>query len=76
MPERAERKQQKRKTVQRREARHTDGWAERAKAREQILTSGGRKEWTSTDGDTEDGKWSESVVSLRARDNEMCFQTS
>lgn len=33
LPERTERKQQKPKTVQRREARHTDGRDERAEAR-------------------------------------------
>ena len=35
LPERTERKQQKPKTVQRREARHTDGRDGRAEAREQ-----------------------------------------
>ena len=52
-----------------------DGPKGQRRGSNQMLTSGGRKEWASTDGDPEDGKWSESVVSLRAQDKEMCFQT-
>lgn len=52
------------------------GMKEQRRGGNQIVTSGGRQEWGSTDGDTEDRRWSESVVSLRGWDNEMCFQTS